>query len=106
MVVVDSNGQPRAALVADAALGGHVYTAVRKGLAAIAFREPTSEVSAQLQAHKILPAQITKDMLPWAGAVPLWSNGKLIGAIAVSGSASSQDEACARAGAAAIAGGR
>ena len=106
MVVVDSSGQPRAALVADAALGGHIYTGVRKALAALAFREPTSEVSAQLQAHRIQPAQITQDMLPWAGAVPLWRNHKMIGAVAVSGSASTQDEACARAGAAAIAGGR
>jgi uncharacterized protein GlcG (DUF336 family) len=103
VAVIDSSGQPRAALVADGALGGNVYTAVRKGLAAIAFGEPTSAVSAQLQAHKIQPAQITRDMVPWAGAVPLLQHGKIIGAVAVSGSASSQDEACARAGARAIA---
>lgn len=102
VVVIDSSGQPRAALVADGALGGNVYTAVRKGLAAIAFGEPTSAVSAQLQAHRIQPAQITMDMVPWAGAVPLRHNGKIIGAVAVSGSASSQDEACAKAGAAAV----
>lgn len=103
VAVVDSSGQPRVALVADGALGGNVYTAVRKGLASIAFSEPTSEVSAQLQTHRIQPAQITKDMVPWPGAVPLWRNRQLIGAVAVSGSVSSRDEACARAGAAAIA---
>jgi uncharacterized protein GlcG (DUF336 family) len=103
VAVIDSSGQPRAALVADGALGGNVYTAVRKGLAAIAFGEPTSAVSAQLQAHKIRPERITADMVPWAGAVPLLHDGKIIGAVAVSGSASSQDEACARAGARAIA---
>lgn len=103
VAVIDSSGQPRAALVADGALGGNVYTAVRKGIAALAFGEPTSAVSAQLQAHRIQPAQITKDMVPWAGAVPLRRNGRIIGAVAVSGSASSQDEACAQAGAAAIA---
>jgi len=102
VAVVDSSGEPRVALVADGALGGNVYTAVRKGLAAIAFAEPTSEVSAQLQTRQIQAAQITADMVPWAGAVPLWRNRQLIGAVAVSGSLSSQDETCARAGAAAI----
>jgi len=43
-------------------------------------------------------------MVPWAGAIPLRRSGRIIGAIAVSGSASSQDEACARAGALAIRG--
>jgi uncharacterized protein GlcG (DUF336 family) len=103
VAVIDSSGQPRVALVADGALGGNVYTAVRKGLAALAFQEPTSQVSEQLAAGRIQPAEITPDMVPWAGAVPLQRKGRIIGAIAVSGSASSQDEACARAGAAALA---
>ncbi len=100
VTVIGSSGQPRVALAADGALGGNIYTAVRKGLAALAFQEPTSQVSAQLQTGKIPAARITADMVPWAGAVPLWREGRLVGAIAVSGSASSQDEACARAGAA------
>ena len=45
--MIDSSGQPRVALVADGAIGGHVYTAVRKGLAALAFGESTSKVSIQ-----------------------------------------------------------
>jgi uncharacterized protein GlcG (DUF336 family) len=102
VTVIDSSGTPRVALVADGALGGHVYTAVRKGLAALAFKEPTSQVSEQLAAGKISASQITPDMVPWAGAVPLWRGGRIIGAIAVSGSASEKDEACARAGAAAL----
>ncbi len=98
VVVLDSSGEPRVALVADGALGGNVYTAVRKGLAALAFKEPTSKVNAGIQRHKIGPGQITANMIPWAGAVPLWRNGKVIGAVAVSGSMSTQDEACARIG--------
>jgi glc operon protein GlcG len=100
VAVVDSSGQPRVALVADGALGGHIYTAVRKGLAALAFKEPTSQVSAQLQSGRIRASQITADMVPWSGAVPLWRGDRLIGAVAVSGSVSEEDEACARAGAA------
>jgi len=102
VAVIDSSGQPRVALVADGALGGNVYTAVRKGLAALAFAEPTSRVSEQLQTGKVRSAEITRDMVPWAGAIPLRRRGRIIGAIAVSGSASSHDEACARAGALAI----
>jgi uncharacterized protein GlcG (DUF336 family) len=102
VAVIDSSGQPRVALVADGALGGHVYTAVRKGLAALAFKEPTSRVSEQLAAGKIRAADLTADMMPWAGAVPLRRRGSIIGAIGVSGAASSQDEACAQAGAAAF----
>jgi uncharacterized protein GlcG (DUF336 family) len=102
VAVIDSSGQPRVALVADGALGGNVYTAVRKGLAALAFEEPTSQVSEQLQTGKVRSAEITADMVPWAGAIPLRRHGRIIGAIAVSGSASSQDEACAEAGALAI----
>jgi glc operon protein GlcG len=102
VTVIDSSGQPRVALVADGALGGHVYTAVRKGLAALAFKEPTSRVSEQLAAGRIPASRISPDMVPWAGAVPLWQDGRIIGAIAVSGSVSEMDEACARAGAAAL----
>ncbi len=98
VAVIDSSGAPRAALVADGALGGNVYTAVRKGLTALAFKEPTSQVSAQLQRHQIDPRRITADMIPWAGAVPLWRDGRVVGAVAVSGSKSTQDEACARVG--------
>ena len=104
VAVIDSSGQPRVALVADGALGGNVYTAVRKGLAALAFEEPTSQVSEQLQTGKVRSTGVTPDMVPWAGAIPLRRSGRIIGAIAVSGSASSQDEACARAGAHAIRG--
>lgn len=100
VAVIDSSGQPRIGLVADGALGGNVYTAVRKGLAALAFGEPTSRVSAHLQHGGIRATQITADMVPWAGAVPFRRHGKIIGAIAVSGAASSLDEACAKAGAA------
>ena len=98
VAVIDSSGEPRVALVADGALGGNVYTAVRKGLTALAFKEPTSRVSAQLQRHQIDSRRITGDMIPWAGAVPLWRDGRVVGAVAVSGSKSTQDEACARAG--------
>jgi uncharacterized protein GlcG (DUF336 family) len=97
--VIDSSGQPRAALSADGANGGHVYTGVRKGLVALAFNEPTSQVSAQADGDKSVQARIMPNMAPMAGAVPLRAGDRLIGAIGVSGASSVQDEKCALAGA-------
>lgn len=39
--VVDSTGEPRVTLSADGTSGGHVYTGVRKALAALAFQMPS-----------------------------------------------------------------
>ncbi|MGC3981818.1 MAG: heme-binding protein [Steroidobacteraceae bacterium] len=100
--VIDSSGQPRAALTADGATGGHAYTAVRKGLAALAFNLPTSQVAAKITADKEAAVKVTPNMMTWAGAVPLSVQGKAIGAIGVSGASSAQDEKCAVAGAAKI----
>ncbi len=100
--VVDSAGQPRAALVSDGARGGHAYTAVRKGVTAVAFKEPTSEVSAKLQTDPSIAKTLKPGMMPWAGAIPLVAGGKVIGAIGVSGATSVQDEKCAQAGASRI----
>jgi len=97
--VIDSSGQPRATLSADGANGGHVYTGVRKGLAALAFKEPTSQVSAQAGTDPAVEGRITPNMAPMAGAVPLMAGDQVIGAIGVSGASSVQDERCALAGA-------
>jgi uncharacterized protein GlcG (DUF336 family) len=101
--VIDSTGQPRATLVADGATGGHAYTGVRKGLAALAFKMPTSQVAAKVATDKAMAAMVKPNMMTWAGAVPLLAGGKVIGAIGVSGASSQQDEKCAAAGAAKVA---
>jgi uncharacterized protein GlcG (DUF336 family) len=101
--VIDSTGQPRATLVADGATGGHAYTGVRKGLAALAFKMPTSQVSAKIATDKAMAAMVKPNMMTWAGAVPLLAGGNVIGAIGVSGASSQQDEKCAAAGAAKVA---
>lgn len=97
--VIDSTGQPRATLSADGTSGGHVYTGVRKGLTALAFGEPTSQVSEQAKADPAVANRIAPNMAAMAGAVPLMVNGKAIGAVGVSGASSQQDEKCAAAGA-------
>lgn len=97
--VIDSSGQPRASLSADGATGSHVYTGTRKALAALAFKEPTSQVSAQIATDKSAEARTTPNMALMAGAVPLMVGDQAIGAIGVSGASSLQDEKCAMAGA-------
>ena len=101
--VIDSTGQPRATLVADGATGWHAYSGVRKGLAALAFKMPTSQVAAKVATDKAMAAMVKPNMMTWAGAVPLLAGGKVIGAIGVSGASSQQDEKCAAAGAAKVA---
>jgi len=97
VAVVGSDGQPRVGLSEDSASGGLIYTAVRKDLVALAFGMPSGKVD---------PAdpKVTRKMAAAAGAIPLYSKGKLIGAIAGSGAASTQDEKCAQAGADAVKG--
>lgn len=102
--VIDSTGQPRVALSADGATGGHVYTGVRKAIAALAFKAPTSEVAAKIATDKDMASQVKPNMATMAGAVPLLAGSNVIGAIGVSGASSQQDEKCAAAGAAKIKG--
>ena len=97
--VVDSTGEPRVTLSADGASGGHVYTGVRKALAALAFQVPSGQVAAKISADPAAAKLVTPKMATMAGAVPLISGGKVIGAIGASGASSQQDEKCAMAGA-------
>ena len=98
VAVIDTAGTPRVGLAQDKASGGHIYTAVRKGLAAIAFKEPSGMV-------KSSDPKVTPRMATMAGAIPLFSkSGELLGAIAGSGASSQQDEKCAQAGADAVKG--
>lgn len=100
--VIDSAGQPRVALSQDGATGGHVYTGVRKSLAALAFGMPTSQIAAAEAADKSVATKAKPNMAMMAGAVPLMAGKDVIGAIGVSGASSLQDEKCAAAGAAKV----
>ena len=100
--VIDTAGEARAMLTADGSDGSHVFVAMRKALAALAFAAPSSKVRALVDADPRQLAKVTPAMFVEGGAVPLFSRGKLIGALGVSGAAGlpigRQDEACAAAG--------
>jgi len=97
--VIDTSGQPRAAVEAEGSDGGHVYVAVRKALVALTFKMPSSEAAAAVQKDKALLGRVTPNMFVMEGAVPLMAGNEIIGAIGASGAAGGdQDEVCAIAG--------
>lgn len=101
--VVDVAGQPRVTMAADGIRGWHIYNATRKALTALALKLPSSSAVAEAAANPDVAAKLQPNMTTLAGAVPIWSNNELVGAIGVSGSRSGEeDERCAKAGAAAI----
>ncbi|WP_225007285.1 GlcG/HbpS family heme-binding protein [Novosphingobium percolationis] len=106
VAVVDSVGEARALLTADGADGSHVFVAMRKTEVVRAFGMASGAANAALQKDAGLRAKVTLAMFVEGGALPILRDGKLIGAIGVSGAAGMpvghQDEVCAAAGLAAL----
>ena len=105
VAVSNSVGGMVVGLQADGAFPGRVYNAARKNLAAVEFGLPTLAVRAKLRAGDFATlARVKPNMTLLGGAIPLFSDGKLIGAIGVSGApAGEADDVCAAAGAAVFA---
>jgi uncharacterized protein GlcG (DUF336 family) len=102
VAVIDSQGKPRALLMAAGSIGS-VFVAMRKAVAALGFRVPTSELSAKLQKDKAMLRRMTPVMFISGGGLPIWRGKELIGAIGSSGAhgagpVGQLDEVCARAG--------
>jgi uncharacterized protein GlcG (DUF336 family) len=83
-------------------------TSRAKAVAAAAFRRPTKEMANLRESAPAFWGNVTAILggqaLPSIGAVPVISNGKLLGAVGCGGGTGEQDRQCAEAGAAAIAG--
>jgi uncharacterized protein GlcG (DUF336 family) len=102
VAVIDSQGKPRAMLMAEGSIGS-VFVAMRKAVAALTFRMPTSELGAKLQQDKGLLERMTPVMFISGGGLPIWRGSELIGAIGSSGAHGAGpigqlDEVCARVG--------
>jgi uncharacterized protein GlcG (DUF336 family) len=102
VAVIDSQAKPRAMLMAEGSIGS-VFVAMRKAVAALTFRMPTSELGAKLQKNKAMLARMTPVMFISGGGLPIWRGNELIGAIGSSGAHGAGpigqlDEVCARAG--------
>jgi uncharacterized protein GlcG (DUF336 family) len=102
VTVIDAAGEARAMLSADGADGSHVFVAMRKALAALAFNMPSSALSARIAGDQALLAHVTPAMFIAGGALPIMAGNELIGAIGASGAGGAvlgqQDETCALAG--------
>ena len=104
VAVVDRGGQPLA-MLRDNLAGPHTsLTAINKGYTAVSFRTDTTELAAMTQAGK--PASGIRQLpqvVAVGGGMMVRAKGSLVGAIAVSGAPNSDaDDACAKAGIAAI----
>lgn len=103
VAVIDSIGEARAMLTADGSDGSHVFVAHRKALAALVFGSTSLKANQDVLSGAAPAAKITPDMFVMGGAVPILKDGKVIGAIGVSGAAGGTppgkaDEDCAYAG--------
>ena len=101
VAVVDSGGN----LVAFARMDGTQLAAAtiaeHKARTAVTFRRDTKVFETNVQNGLVY--QLTLDgVIASRGGIPLVDDGKLIGAIGVSGATGSQDEVCAKAGAATV----
>ena len=87
----------------DATQAGSVNIAIDKARSAARFKRPTKAFQDMLatggDGWRVLGLQ---GAVPVEGGIPILINGRIVGAIGVSGGTSPQDGQCARAGAAAV----
>ena len=104
VAVVDRGGQPLA-LLRDNLAGAHtVGTAIGKAATAVSFRVDTAELATQTQAGRPQSGiRSLPSVVDIAGGIVMQAKGSLVGGIGVSGApGGDNDEACAKAGLAAI----
>jgi len=102
VVVTDDAGTMLVGFSPDGVAAGRIYMAVRKSLAAMAFKAPTSTLRVEFAADPSLKSQIKPNMALLPGALPLMVGDRVVGAIATSGATGNEEEKCARDGAAKI----
>jgi uncharacterized protein GlcG (DUF336 family) len=102
VAVVDGAGHLSAFARMDGALRASIAIACDKAHTAALFEQPTAELAAKVLPGEPLFGMRTDRFLPIAGGVPLWMDQVLVGAIGVSSATIAQDDAIARAGAAAL----
>ncbi|MDQ0073295.1 glc operon protein GlcG [Variovorax boronicumulans] len=94
--VVDAGGHLLAFIRDDNAFLGSIDAAVAKARTAVYFRRETAAMQQGLEQGKTAYLALT-DALPLEGGVPLYLNGEVVGAVGISGAASTQDGELARA---------
>jgi uncharacterized protein GlcG (DUF336 family) len=98
VAVTDEKGQMIVGLSSDGAAPRGVYTAVRKNIAAITFRVPTSALRTKIGADPAMVSQIQPNMALFPGGLPIIVGDRVVGAIGASGATGNEEEKCAGVG--------
>jgi uncharacterized protein GlcG (DUF336 family) len=105
VVVLDADGNVRAAVREDAAAPAGVDIATAKARTVLAFGRSTREIAQFFGTNAAVAASLAATLpgrfVPIAGGVPLHGGGRRIGALAVAGGLPDVDDAIAQAAAAA-----
>lgn len=102
VAVADAAGNLKAALAADGTRDNGIYMAMHKTATVVGFKMSTLELRGKIEKDPGLMAQVTPDMSLLPGGVPIFKEGRFVGAIATSGASAHEEEKCARDGIAAI----
>jgi glc operon protein GlcG len=98
VVVADSHGDPICFARMDGARVAPVRIAMNKAWTAARERKPTKEIGEAVK-HPEKGHDIAyygdPNYVGWGGGLPVWKNGEVIGAVAVSGLSSDEDTALA-----------
>jgi uncharacterized protein GlcG (DUF336 family) len=103
--VVDESGRLVLTMRSDGASFLTTESSRAKAVAACAYRQPTSKLSAAHATNPFwqsVPTMSRGEALPTGGAVPILKDGKVIGAVGCGGGTPQEDEDCAAAGVAAM----
>jgi uncharacterized protein GlcG (DUF336 family) len=103
VAIVDPSGNLVLFERADSTQTASLQLAIDKARSSALFKRPTKVFEDQVAAGGLGLRQLKNpDVIPIEGGIPLMENGKIVGAIGVSGAQSAQDGQCAAAGAAQI----
>ena len=103
VAIVDTGGHLVYLEKLDQTQVGSVEVAIAKARSAAIYKRPTKMFQERLArgGDGLLVLRL-KGAIPVEGGIPIVVDGKLIGALGVSGGSSAEDEACAEAGASAL----
>ena len=97
IAVVDSSGDLLTLTRMDGAISASIQIAEQKARTAIRYQCPTADLEAGVKAG--VQSLLKLDLLPFEGGIPIRADGRVIGAIGVSGHSPAGDGEVAQAGA-------
>jgi uncharacterized protein GlcG (DUF336 family) len=102
VAVADADGHLRIALAADRTRDNGIYMAMHKTVTVVGFKMSTLQLREKIERDPALLKQVTPNMSLLPGGMPIFKDGRFVGAIATSGASAHEEEKCAGDGIAAI----